>query len=203
MRAAPLVSVDRSWQATVDLDPRISLSQASATITIVDNEPTHPDDPEPDTDSLGPETVIEIPLGNPDGPFLVHVVFTEPVTGFTRDDLRLGHSDRGARITHWFVDPDGMLYTATIGRGKEGEHVWFNVSEGAVQDAAGNPAAFAESKSLYMADTLVAPDTTPPDVVITTEGLPTREFRVDCTWDEPVTEFVKDVVFFGGPAKVS
>ena len=158
-------------------------------------------------DTLGPGTTIKVPSGEPEGPFFVHVVFTERVYGFAQSDLRVKGSKDRAQITSWFADPNGRRYTAAIASSGRNELISFNIAEGTAQDGAGNPASSAETKIVKMAASLAAPDTMPPEVadIIFLPSLGTVEsslgtFEATFVWTEPVTGFTRSGVRVVGPA---
>ena len=130
-----------------------------------------------------------MPLGEKTGAFTVVVGFTEPVTGFSQDELSVTGTS-GARVTAWHPRRGERNYTATITPTRSGSVVC-NVAENVAQDAAGNWNTPAAQKTVTV--NLRELDTERPRVRI---GVPSRSqtgvFNVVVGFTEPVTGFTQD-----------
>ena len=101
-----------------------------------------------------PSPAIKVPKGTQTGPFEIKIIFPEPVTGFTQEDIRLHPPD--TEITNWVANADRMNYTATIVPKASGT-VAINIRRGVAHDDAGNPSADANGKVV----TVVLPEPNP------------------------------------------
>ena len=97
----------------------------------------------PSSDIKRPRAAITYEPGHPvgiaqTGPFEAVVTFSEPVTGFERNELRVV----GATVTSFTSNQSGSVYTATIKpnapRGEEAVSISISVANGVARDRAGH-----------------------------------------------------------------
>jgi hypothetical protein len=123
------------------------------------------------------------------GPFTITFTFSEPVTGFTTDDVNVANGSKGL-----FTTVSGSVYTLAVTppAGTAGT-VTVSLSAGAAADIAGNPSGVASASQAF--------DTQAPALEISSNATTTATGPVTFTFtfSEPVFGFVTgDVTVTGG-----
>jgi hypothetical protein len=132
------------------------------------------------------------------GPIRFSVIFSEPVTGFTAEDVVLSGTARGPLTAT--VGGSGTTYTVSVSGMSGSGTVTATIPAGAAQDEAGNLSLAATST-----DNTVAFDGTPPSVTIAqaadqADPATSGPIRFSVIFSEPVTGFTAEDVVLSGTA---
>jgi len=148
----------------------------------------------PTADTTPPSVAItdDTAAGTANGPVTFTFRFSEPVIGFTADDVVVGGGTKGALV----AAPDGLSYAMTVAptAGVQAGQITVDVAAGAVIDNGGN-ANTAAPRATQAYDTAI------PTVTITDDapGVTNRATVFTFTFTEVVAGFVAaDVVVTGG-----
>jgi uncharacterized repeat protein (TIGR01451 family) len=134
-------------------------------------------------DAVPPTVAItdDVP-GTATGPVTFTFTFSEPVTGFTADDVVVANGTKGA-----FTAVTAAIYSLVVtpAAGSTAP-ITVALAAGAAQDLAGNPSVTAAASQPV--------DTAPPTVAITDDapGIATGPVTFTFTFSEPVTGFTAD-----------
>ena len=141
-------------------------------------------------DMTRPTVRIDTPSGAQNGIFDVTVIFSEPITGFTRTELSVTGTS-GSSITGWAPQTGGTNYIATITPSQTGTAI-FNVAADVAIDAVENPNTAATQQAVEVDKTL-------PNVSI---KVPSEDqytpFNVTVTFSEPISDFVQGELAVSG-----
>ena len=118
---------------------------------LADTAPTGTDERSYDLDNTAPTVTITVPETS-DAPFMATFTFSEPVTGFTVEDITVGNGT----VSEFTNTETETIWTAEITPAADGE-VTVDVAADAAADAAGNGNAAAEQAS----STYAAPNAAP------------------------------------------
>ena len=140
-------------------------------------------------DMTAPTVSISVPSAVQNAPFVVTVVFSEPVTGFVQSELVV--SGAGASITGWTPRTGGAEYRANITPTGTGTAL-FNVAANVAQDSATNQNTAATQQTVQV-------NLNRPTVRIDVpSGLQTGAFDVTVVFNELVTGFVQSELVVSG-----
>ena len=171
----------------VKTDATQDLAQNSNTASDV-TDPVHIDTIPPTVEITG------IPTIEQNAAFALTITFSEPVTGFDKNDLAVT-----GEATVTATSGSGASYTATITPNANAEgDVTIQVKAGATRDLAENNSSASDSHTVHI-------DTIPPTLTIT--SIPTVEknvpFDITITFSEPVNGFAVGDITLTGPAAVT
>ncbi|MAK61226.1 MAG: hypothetical protein CMK09_09635 [Ponticaulis sp.] len=138
---------------------------------------------EVETDAIPPVLTLELPSSDVEGPFEAVFDFSEPVVGFTVDDVLVSNGDISG-----FTAVTSSRFTATITPQTLGT-VALSIPQGAASDEAGNPSEAASGEveavsppvevTLSVGDTVLDVTQIATAVNISNPGSQAIEFRVD------------------------
>ena len=143
-----------------------------------------------EVDMTRPEARITAPSDEQFTAFNVRVIFTEPVTGFERNELAVSGTS-AASITNWTPKTGGREYIATITPTRTGM-VEFNIAANVAADNAGNLNTAATQQ-------IVEVDMDSPRVkIIVPPGKMKDDFEVMVEFSESVAGFTRDELVVTG-----
>ena len=153
-------------------------------------------------DTQAPCLTIEVNQDVQTGPFDANIAFSEPVTGFSQNDLRLGGMLE-ARITKWRAYDNGANYLATIAPSPlkrtntavamDGGTVTLHVPNGVAVDEADNENQSVAVKTVTVIFSKDGEDTTRPSGTIQTPtDTQAGAFDITIVFTEPVEDFSQE-----------